>query len=282
MLVYINGNFFPKNKAKVSVFDHGYLYGDGIFETLRSYNGYIFKCDEHIERLFQSAKSIDLEIGKEPSFLKSAIYKTLKKNKLKDAYIRLSVSRGEGKIGLDPKLCKKPKVVIITNKFKNHPEKFYKEGVSIITVNIRKTISGVSPQIKSTNFLGGVLAKILSKNGNYFESLLLNLSGYITEGTVSNIFLVKNNCLLTPPVYCGILGGITRGTILEIAKEIQISTQEELLTLHDIYCADEAFLTNTSVEIMPVVSVDGRCIKDGKVGEITRLLSVKFRELVYL
>lgn len=282
MFVYINGKFFPKMKAQISVFDHGYLYGDGIFETLRSYNGYVFKCDEHIERLFQSARSIDLEIGKEPSFLKSAIYKTLKKNKLKDAYIRLSVSRGKGEIGLDPKLCKKPTIVIIAKKFQKYPQEFYEKGVSIVTVSIRKTISGVSPQIKSTNFLRGVLAKILSKSGNYFEAVLLNLSGYITEGTVSNIFIVKNNCLLTPAMSCGILGGITRETILEIAKEIQISTREELLTLHDIYCADEVFLTNTSVEIMPVVAVDGRKIKQGKVGEITRLLSAKFRELVYL
>ncbi len=281
MFVYINGKFFPKMKASVSVFDRRYLHAFGVFETLRSYNGYIFKCDEHITRLFQSAKAISLEIGKSPSFLKSAIYKTIKKNKLKDAYIRLSVSRGEGEIFLDPKLCKKIMIVIIAKKFQKYPQEFYDMGVSIVTVSIRKTFSGVSPQIKSTNFLGGVLAKILSKGGNYFEAVLLNLSGYITEGTVSNIFLVKNNCLLTPPVHCGILGGITRRTVIEIAKNLKIPVMEELLTLHDIYCADEVFLTNTSVEIMPVVAMDGRKIKDEKVGEITRLLSAKFKELVY-
>lgn len=279
MLVYINGKFFPKRKATVSIFDHGYLYGDGIFETMRSYDGVVFKCDEHLKRLQESAKSISLEIKKTPSFLKSAICKTLEKNKLKNAYIRLSISRGEGDIGLSPKLCKKPTIAIIAKKFKGYPSYLYQNGVSIVTTPIKKAKLFVPPQVKSQNFLGGILAKILS-HGN-FEAILLNEEGYITEGTVSNIFIVKKKKLLTPPSYCGILPGITRKVVLEIAHNCGIDVLEELLTLHDLYCADEVFLTNTSLEIMPVVKVDGREVKDGKVGETTKYLMKKFKEYVF-
>lgn len=276
MFVYINGKFFPEKKAKVSVFDSAYLYGDSIFETLRSYNGYVFKCDEHIRRLFQSAKSVSLEIEISPVFLKSAIYSTLKKNRLKDAYIRLTMSRGV--IESDISLYKKPTIVIITREFKRYSEEFYKKGVSIITTNTRKTTSSLLPYIKSGNFLWGVIAKASSQN--YFEVVFLNNSGYLTEGAVSNIFVVKGDNILTPPLSCGILDGITRKTVFEIAKSVGIPSYEKLLTLDDLYCADEVFLTNTLIEIMPVVEVDGRVINYGSPGKITKELISRFRKLV--
>jgi branched-chain amino acid aminotransferase len=280
-LVYINGKFYSKSDAKISVFDRGFLYGDSVFETLRAYNGFVFKIDEHIKRLYQSSKSINLNIKLSKNEIKKAIYETLKANNLKNAYIRLTVSRGESDVGLDVKYLISPNIVIIVKNFNGYKKEFYKKGVKIFTVNIVKnTIGGVSPRIKSGNFLLGILAKINSKKFGAFEGIILNEKGFVTEGTVSNIFIVKDKTIFTPPTSVGILKGITRDTVIELAKNEGINLYEKILTLHDVYNSSECFLTNTSMEIMPVVNVDGRKIGTGFPGDLTKFLIKKFKNYI--
>ncbi|HAM37788.1 MAG: hypothetical protein A2474_02895 [Elusimicrobia bacterium RIFOXYC2_FULL_34_12] len=276
MKIFINNRYYSKRNAKVSIFDHGYLYGDGIYETMRSNNGVVFKIDEHITRLFRSAKMIYLDIRYSKQEIKSAVYRTLKINKLKNAYIRISFSRGIGEIGLDTALCKKPVFVIITNKFRQYPKEYYKNGVKIIIAETRRNHpKSLNPKIKSNNFLNNILAKIEAKKRNAFESIMLNLDGFIAEGTVSNIFIVKNGILMTPSLKCGILGGITRKYILESAKKMKIKVKEAKIRINELYAVDECFITNTSIGIMPVRSIDGRRINvKGEV--IKRLIKLKF------
>ncbi|MCM8824406.1 MAG: branched-chain-amino-acid transaminase [Candidatus Omnitrophica bacterium] len=281
MKVYLNGKWLDKKEAKVSVFDHGFLYGDGVFEGIRSYNCLVFKLREHIDRLYNSAQAIMLQIPLSKEEMINAILKTLIINSLKDAYIRVVVSRGEGDLGLDPRKCYgNETVVIITDKIVLYPQKLYQNGMAIVTVpTVRNIPEALNPQIKSLNYLNNILAKIEAINSGVEEALMLNHLGYVAECTGDNIFIVKKDELFTPPQYMGTLRGITRDTVLEIAKSKGIGTYENVLTRYDIYTGDECFLTGTAAEIIPVVMVDGRKIGNGKVGKITKLIMGEFRNL---
>ncbi|MFH0763315.1 MAG: branched-chain-amino-acid transaminase [Candidatus Omnitrophota bacterium] len=281
MKVYINGKYYEKSQAKISVFDHGLLYGDGIFEGIRSYNRLVFKLKEHIERLFESAKSIMLEIPLTQEKLMQAVVATLKENKLKDAYIRLVVTRGEGDLGLDPRKCRgNATVIIIADKITLYPKEFYKEGLKIITVpTLRNLPEALNPQIKSLNYLNNIMAKIEAVNCGFDEAIMLDSLGYVAECTGDNIFIVKNKHLYTPPQCMGTLRGITRDSVMEIARKDKICVHEHVITRHEVYISDECFLTGTAAEIIPVVAVDGRKIGDARPGRITLGLMNKFREL---
>lgn len=278
--VYIDGKFYQKEEAKISVFDHGFLYGDGVFEGIRAYNGRVFCLDEHLKRLYESAKYIMLEIPLSIKEMEKAIIETLRINKLKDAYIRVVVSRGEGDLGLDPRKCPKPTVVIITDKITLYPEEFYEKGLEVITVSTRRNIpDALNPRVKSLNYLNNILAKIEVNNAGLLEGIMLNREGYVAEATGDNIFIVRNGILITPPNYAGILEGVTRGVVIRIAEKLKIKVEEKLFTQHDIYISSECFLTGTAAEIIPVVKVDGRQISDGKPGNITLKLLKEFRKL---
>jgi branched-chain amino acid aminotransferase len=280
MKVYINGKFYEKQEAKISVFDHGLLYGDGVFEGIRSYNRLVFKLKEHIQRLFESAKTIMLEIPLAKDELAKAVIATLKENVLDDAYIRLVVTRGEGDLGLDPRKCKgKANIIIIADKIALYPPSFYKQGLKIITVpTIRNLPEALNPQIKSLNYLNNILAKIEAVNAGYDEAIMLDSLGYVAECTGDNIFIVRDNHLYTPPQCMGTLRGITRDTVLEIARRSKIPVHEHVITRHEVYISDECFLTGTAAEIIPVVAVDGRSIGSGKPGKLTLSLIGKFKE----
>jgi len=274
----MNGELVPKSQAKVSVFDHGFLYGDGVFEGIRSYNGRVFMLDEHLDRLYESAKSIWLTIPMTKEQMKEAILQTLRANNLKDAYIRVVVSRGEGDLGLDPRKCPKPNIIIITDRIELFPKELYERGIEMVTVSVRRNSpQALNPNIKSLNYLNNILAKIEAINAGKPEGLMLTLDGYVAEGTGENIFIVKGGKLLTPPAYMGILKGITRGVVMKLAQEMGIQVREEVLTLHDVYNADECFITGTAAEIVPVVKLDGRIIGEGAPGPITKALIQKFR-----
>ncbi len=279
--VYINGKFYEKNDAKISVFDHGLLYGDGVFEGIRSYNRLIFKLKEHIERLFESAHSIMLKIPLTRRQMIEAVVCTLKVNKLKDAYIRVVVTRGEGDLGLDPRKCSgAASVIIIAAQIVFYPERLYKEGLEVITVpTVRNLPEALNPQIKSLNYLNNILAKIEANNCGYQEAIMLDAMGYVAECTGDNIFIVKAGELYTPPQCMGTLRGITRDTILAVAAKKRIKRHEHVLTRHEVYISDEAFLTGTAAEIIPVVKVDGRLIGSGRPGKTTRTLMEEFRKL---
>jgi branched-chain amino acid aminotransferase len=281
MKIYLNGRLVEKEEAKVSVFDHGFLYGDGVFEGIRAYNCLVFKLKEHIGRLFESAHSIMLDIRLSKEKMANAAIQTLQANHLKDAYIRLIVSRGEGDLGLDPRKCKgKETIVIITDKIVLYPEKLYKEGMDIITVpTIRNVPEALNPQIKSLNYLNNILAKIEAINCGYQEALMLDHLGYVAECTGDNIFVVEKEELYTPPQCMGTLRGITRDAVLGIAKRLKIPTHEHVLTRHEVYNSQECFLTGTAAEIIPVVKVDGRIIGEGTPGKTTKLLMQEFRKL---
>ncbi|MDI6606380.1 MAG: branched-chain-amino-acid transaminase [Candidatus Omnitrophota bacterium] len=281
MKVYINGKYYEKSQAKISVFDHGLLYGDGVFEGIRSYNRLVFKLKEHVERLFESAKSIMLEIPLTKEEVIKAVINTLKQNKLKDAYIRLVVTRGEGDLGLDPRKCAgRATIIIIADKIILYPKEFYREGLKIITVpTLRNLPEALNPQIKSLNYLNNILAKIEAVNAGFDEAIMLDSLGYVAECTGDNIFIVKRNHLYTPPQCMGTLRGITRDAVLEIARKDRIPVHEHVITRHEVYISDECFLTGTAAEIIPVVAVDGRKIGTGKPGRVTLNLIKKFREL---
>jgi len=282
MKVYLNNRIVTESDAKVSIFDHGFLYGDGIYETMRVYDGVVFMLDEHIRRLYRSASFIKLKIPKTATEIKSAIHKTLKANSLKNAYVRLTISRGTGKIGLDPALCEKPTFVIVTNEFKDYPASFYKKGVSLIIPSVRRNLrEALNPQIKSLNFLNNILAKIESKKKKAYEALMLNSEGHLAEGTICNVFFVlkkKNKAILcTPSLDCGILDGITRNIVIELAKKDGIAVKEGRFTKADISRASEVFITNTTMEVMPVRKVD---FTSFKVGAVTKLLQEAYKEEV--
>lgn len=281
MKVYINGKFYEKKDAKVSVFDHGFLYGDGVFEGIRSYSRVVFKLKEHIDRLYESAQSICLEVPLTKELLTRAVCATLKANKLDDGYIRLIVSRGEGDLGLDPRKCKgNATIIIITDNIALYPEKLYKEGLEIITVpTVRNLPEALNPQIKSLNYLNNILAKIEAVNCGYDEAIMLDSLGYVAECTGDNIFIVKKSELYTPPQCMGTLRGITRDTVLEIASKKALPVHEHVITRHEVYIADECFLTGTAAEIIPVVKVDGRKIGNGKPGRLTLRIMQEFRKI---
>lgn len=280
-LVYISGEFVPQSEAKVSVFDHGFLYGDGIFEGLRVYSGNIFKCREHLIRLYESAKSIMLDIPMTIEEIEDAVVETVRINQLHDAYIRLVVSRGKGDLGLDPFSCSLAEVIIIVDQVRLFPPELYEKGLEIVTVPTRRnTPDALNPKIKSLNYLNNVLVKIEARRAGVLEALMLNHEGYVCEGSGDNIFLVKNGRLLTPPGYLGALEGITRAMVIDLAKEKGYEVAEVPFTRHDVYVADECFLTGTAAEVIPVVSLDSRVIAQGTPGPITQEMIAGFRDAV--
>jgi len=288
--VYLNGKFVERHEATVSVFDHGLLYGDGVFEGIRSYNGLIFKLREHIDRLFESAHTIMLRIPLSKSELVDVVKQSLRANRLTNAYIRLVVTRGEGDLGLDPRKCARPTVVVIADKIELYPKQLYEKGLELITVATQRNIpEALNPQIKSLNYLNNILAKIEAITAGYEEAIMLSPSGYVTECTGENIFVVsaksgsasggKDRQLLTPPPYIGVLRGITRQTVMDLGRTHRLDVREELLTRHDLFNAHECFLTGTAAEIVPVVKIDGRVIGAGKPGPVTKRLQRAFRQL---
>ncbi len=279
--VYIDGKYYAKEDAKISVYDHGLLYGDGVFEGMRSYDGKVFRLKQHLERLWNSAKAIWLEIPLSMDDMARAVNETLARNQLKDAYIRLVVTRGSGTLGLDPNRTSHPQVIIITDHITLYPDEYYKNGLEIVTVStIRNHPAALSPRVKSLNYLNNILAKIEGLQAGCVEALMLNHKGELAECTGDNVFLVREGRLLTPPIDAGILEGITRQAVIDLAQEQSIPIQEIALTKHDVYIADECFLTGSAAEVVPVVKVDSRPIGNGKPGPITRQLTDAFHRLI--
>lgn len=279
--VYIDGELYEKENAKISVFDHGLLYGDGVFEGIRVYkNGKIFKCKEHMDRLYESARAIGIHIPMTKAEMVKAMEDTLKANGMTQAYIRLVVTRGVGDLGLDPRLCKKASVIIITDKIQLYPPEVYEKGLELIIASTpRNHQSALSPRIKSLNYLNNIMAKMEGQQANVREVVMLNLSGYVCECSADNIFLVKDGVLKTPAPSSGILKGITRDTIIEIARELEIPVCEENITRFDLYIADEVFLCGTGAELIAAIKIDGRVIDEGKPGPVFKKLLAKFREI---
>ncbi len=281
--IYLNGEYVTKENAKVSVFDHGLLYGDGIFEGIRVYNGNIYKLKEHIDRLYDSAKSIMLNISETPQEMTDIVVETVRRNGMKDAYIRLVITRGDGDLGLDPLKCKKPNVICIVEQLALFPKELYEKGIRIVTVPTRRNVpDALNPKIKSLNYLNNVLVKMEANMAGASEALMLNHEGYVTEGSGDNIFIIKNGRIYTPPTYLGALQGITRDAIIDIAKELGYEVLEQPFTRHDVYVADEVFLTGTAAEVIAVTEVDGRIVGEGKSGPITNKLLEQFRQRVQI
>ena len=277
MKVYLNGKFVDKEDAKISVYDHGLLYGDGIFEGMRAYDGVIFKLREHIDRLYDSAKSILLEIPLSKEEMEKVVIETVRINNLRDAYIRLVVTRGVGDLGLDPQKCSNPTVFCIAEPM---GPLFGDRGIRVITSSIRRLpVDVLNPAVKSLNYLNSILAKIQANYAGVDEAFLLDSEGYVVEGTGDNIFVVKNGVIKTPPVASSVLRGITRDTVIDIARKLGYTVLEEKITLHELYVADEVFITGTAVELAPVVEIDGRVINGGKIGEVTRKLKEEFDKI---
>lgn len=276
--IYINGEFFSREDAKISVYDHGLLYGDGVFEGMRIYNGKVFAQEEHLVRLYESARAIALTLPIDIDAMRSAVESTVAKNGLSEAYVRLVCTRGGNQLGLDPNRCDDPQVIIIVDKISLYPEKYYTEGLDLITAStIRNHPAALSPRIKSLNYLNNIMAKIEAIRAGCVEAVMLNHKGEVAECTGDNIFIVRHRRLLTPPTHAGILEGITRNTVMELARDAGIEVAEETLTRHDLFIADECFLTGSAAEVIPAVRLDGRLIADGKVGPITKQLNERFR-----
>ena len=277
--VYINGELYEKNEARISVYDHGLLYGDGVFEGIRAYNGRVFRGKQHIDRLYASARAIALEIPMSKEELSQAIKDTLAANELSDAYIRVVITRGVGTLGLDPYKCTCPQVIVITDSVALYPPELYENGLELVTVStLRNHPNAVNPRIKSLNYLNNILAKIEGIQAGVSEAIMLNKDGFVAECTGDNIFVVKDGRLETPPVHAGILEGITRDVVMELAEQAGMETVERDMTRFDLYVADECFLTGTAAEIIPVVKIDSRPIKDGQAGPVTLRLLEMFRD----
>ncbi|MFH0897665.1 MAG: branched-chain-amino-acid transaminase [Candidatus Bathyarchaeota archaeon] len=275
--IYIDGEYYPESKAKVSVFDHGLLYGDGVFEGIRAYDGYAFKLDEHLTRLYESAKTIDLKIPLSKAKFKETILGTIRKNSLKDAYVRVVVTRGRGDLGLDPRRCSKATVIIIAGYI---PPLFDEvNATAIIASTRRNAVTALNPMVKSLNYMNNILAKIEANRAKADEAIMLNQSGTVSEGTGDNIFIVKDGKILTPPPTAAILVGITRMIAIQLAKEEGIEVIEREITVHELICADEAFMTGTAAEIAPLTEVNGKKIGNGKPGSITLKLVEKFKKI---
>ncbi len=280
MKIYIDGKFYDKEDAKISVFDHGFLYGDGVFEGIRAYNGKIFGVDEHIDRIFASAQYIKLQIPMTKEEIKEALYKTLEANALKDAYVRLVVSRGVGDLGLDPRKCPKPTVIIIATYWGAMYGDLYSKGIKVITASTRR----IPPQCldvkaKTLNYLNNILAKIETFDVQADEALMLDVDGFVSEGTGDNIFVVKGGKILTPSMDSSILSGVTRKAVMDISKNLNIEVEERKLTLLEVYNADETFMTGTAAEVIPIREVDGRKIKSCP-GEITMKIIEEFKKMI--
>ncbi len=283
MRIYVDGKFYDEKTAKVSVFDHGLLYGDGIFEGIRAYHGRVFKLKEHIDRLFYSAKAILLQIPLSPAAVTDAVVETCRRNKIRDGYIRLVVTRGVGTLGLNPRGCKKPSVIIIAGKIQLYPEEYYRKGLEIITVpTVRNLHSALNPAIKSLNYLNNILAKIEANNAGCEEAIMMNAEGYVAECTGDNLFIIKGDRLMTPPLSAGALYGITRQVVMEIAAESGLQVSEPNLTRYDLFNAEECFVTGSAAELVPVVKIDGRVIGSGKPGPQTRKLMDRYHALTKL
>ena len=279
--IFINGTFYAKEDAKISVYDHGLLYGDGVFEGMRSYSGKVFRLTEHLDRLYESARAIMLAIPMSKQAMADAVNQTLKINNFSDAYIRLVVTRGAGSLGLDPNRTSDPQVIIIADSIALYPQELYENGLKIITAStIRNHPAALSPRIKSLNYLNNIMAKIEGLQAGCSEALMLNHKGEVAECTGDNIFIIKKGELFTPPKEAGILEGITRNAVLDLARSAGIPTHEAPMTRHDIFVADECFLTGSAAEVIPVVEIDSRKIADGKVGPITLRLISDFREMI--
>jgi branched-chain amino acid aminotransferase len=280
LIIYLNGSFVDEGEAKVSVFDHGLLYGDGVFEGIRAYNGRVFRLQEHIDRFFESARSIMLNIGMTPQEAAEVVLETLRHNNLREGYVRLVATRGVGDLGLDPSKCPKSTMFCIAAQIQLYPESLYETGMDVVTAATqRNNVNACNAKIKSLNYLNSVLAKIEAGLAGVSEAILLNSDGYVLECTGDNIFFVKKGRVITPPSYLGLLEGVTRNAVLESAVKLGYPAQETVFTRHDLYVADECFLTGTAAEMIPVVKVDGRPIGDGKPGPVTRALLKEFRKL---
>ena len=278
--IYIDGKYFEEADAKVSVFDHGLLYGDGVFEGIRFYNGRVFRLQEHMERLWDSARSICLDIPMSRPEMDEALLETIRRNDLRDGYVRLVVTRGIGNLGLNPIHCKRPSVIIIVSTISLYPEQVYRKGLTVVTVPTRRmSPATLNPAIKSLNYLNNVLARIEANLASADEALMLNDAGNVAECTADNVFIIKRGQIMTPPITAGALRGITRSVVFEIAAEFGIKISEPEITRHDLYIADEAFLTGTAAEVIPMINVDGRIIGAGKPGPITARIMARFREL---
>ena len=280
MFIHLNGKLVPKEEAVVSVFDHGYLYGDGIFEGIRVYSGNVFRLEEHIDRLLDSARAIALKLPLDREGFIKATLETVAANEKRDAYIRLVVSRGVGDLGIDPSKCPEPTVVIIVDTIALYPQEIYDKGISLITASTRRIpMDCLDPRIKFLNYINNILAKLEARSAGCMEAVMLNQQGFVAECTADNLFIVKKGIVKTPELLQGALGGITRGAVLDLAREAKLPTEETKLALHDLYTADECFLTGTGAEVVPVIGVDGRAIGDGRPGAITRRLLEAFQEL---
>lgn len=281
LTIYIDGEFYPESEAKVSVFDHGLLYGDGIFEGIRFYNGRVFRLEEHLDRLWDSAKSICLEIPMSVSEMTDALLETIRRNDLRDGYIRQIVTRGVGNLGLNPVQCKRPSVIIIAATIALYPEEVYRKGLTIVTCATRRSgPATLNPAVKSLNYLNNVMARIEANLAGADEAMMLNDAGNVAECTADNLFIIKKGQILTPPISAGALRGITRGVVFDIAGELGIRIFETDIARHDVFVADECFLTGTAAEVIPVIKVDGRSIGNGSPGPISTRMIARFREMV--
>ena len=280
MQIYIDGSFYPESEAKISVFDHGLLYGDGVFEGIRFYGGKVFRLEEHMERLYKSAAAIALTVPLDMPALTEALLETIRRNRLTDGYIRLVVTRGKGDLGLSPWNCPKPTIIIVAAKITLYPEESYEKGLKVVTCATRRIAHGaLSPMVKSLNYLNNIMAKIEASHAGAGEGLMINEQGLVAECTGDNIFLVSGGRITTPPISSGALAGVTRAVAIKLAGELGIEVSEPKTTRYDIYTADECFLTGTAAEIIPAVELDSRPIGNGKPGPVTRLLIERFREL---
>jgi branched-chain amino acid aminotransferase len=280
--IYIDGKFYSEANAKISVFDHGLLYGDGIFEGIRFYNGRVFRLEEHLLRLWDSARSICLEIPMTMRDMTEAVLETIRQNHLRDGYIRLLVTRGIGNLGLNPTQCKSPSVIIIAATIALYHQDFYRKGLTIVTCATRRSNpAALNPAVKSLNYLNNVMARIEANLAGADEALMLNDAGNVAECTADNVFIVKHGQIFTPPVAAGALRGITRSVVFEIAAELGVKVREADITRHDVFVADECFLTGTAAEIVPVVKADGRSIGNGKPGPITARIIARFRQVTH-
>jgi len=280
MQVYVNGGFVPAETASVSVFDHGFLYGDGVFEGIRVYAGNIFRLHQHVKRLYDSAQCILLTIPLDPEALIDALVETVRRRALPDQYVRVVVSRGKGDLGLDPRKCLEPSVIIIADTITLYPDHLYTQGLELVTVATRRTPAwALDPRIKSLNYLNNILAKIEAQHAGAVEAVMLNAEGYVAECTADNIFIVRQGRVLTPSTTAGALPGVTRDSAIEIAREMGLSTEETWLTRYDLYTADECFMTGTGAEIVPVVRIDGRPIGTSTPGPLTRRIRQEFAVL---
>ncbi len=279
--IWLDGKLVDKDDAKISVYDHGVLYGDGVFEGIRVYAGRIFKCDAHLRRLYDSAKAIRLKIPISAEEFKAALEQTVKANDFQDCYIRAVVTRGVGYLGLNPNKCANPSIFIIADSIEMYPRQMYENGMAVITASVvRNHPNALSPRVKSLNYLNNILAKIEAVDAGVSEAILLNQEGNVAECTGDNIFIVVNGTVLTPTTYDGILEGITRDTIIQLCRKLGISCQEKTLQRHDLYIADECFLTGTGAEVIPVTKIDGRLIGNGQPGPTTRKLIEAFHRHV--